>query len=236
MGVLNCSTCAAQTEAGCTALQTTRECHMDQLCLTLEIFTTTNQTSFIRDCFPSMACSVPSVICDNLNQTSNGTILSCNQECCNTSLCNAGVSPVIPTSGAPSTVGKPVNDSYFKISNSNFYRKSPSCVHFKTCNSNFYLKNPSCLHFKICNSNFYRKNPSCGRFRICNSNFYRKSPSCVHFKTCNSNFYLKNPSCLHFKICNSNFYRKNPSCMRFKICNSNFSGKNSSCVRFKMCN
>ena len=218
MGVLNCSICAAQTEAACTALQTTRECLMDQLCLTLETITTTNQTSFTRDCFPSMACSFPSVICDIINQTSNGTTLSCNAECCNTSLCNAGVSPLIPSSGAPA-VGKPVNDSYFKISNSNFYRKSPSCVHFKTCNSNFYRKNPSCLHFKICNSNFYSKNPSCGRFRICNSNSYRK-----------------NSSCEHFKICNSNFYRKNPSCMRFKICNSNFSGKNSSCVRFKMCN
>ena len=103
MGVLNCSICAAQTEAACTALQTTRECLMDQLCLTLETITTTNQTSFTRDCFPFMACSFPSVICDIINQTSNGTTLSCNAECCNTSLCNAGVSPVIPTSGAPST-------------------------------------------------------------------------------------------------------------------------------------
>ena len=134
MGVLNCSTCAAQTEAACTANQKTRECLMDQLCLTLETITTTNQTSFTRDCFPSMACSFPSVICDIINQTSNGTTLSCNVECCNTSLCNAGVSPVIPTSGAPSTaaptttapaptttvpttaVGKPVNDSYFQFS------------------------------------------------------------------------------------------------------------------------
>ena len=103
MGILNCSTCTAQTEAACTALQTTRECLMDQLCLTLETITTTNETSFTRDCFPSAACSFPSVICDTINETSNGTTLSCNVECCNTSLCNAGVSPVIPTSGAPST-------------------------------------------------------------------------------------------------------------------------------------
>ncbi|CAH3144309.1 unnamed protein product, partial [Porites lobata] len=75
MGVLNCSMCAVQTEAACTALQTTRECLMDQLCLTLETITTTNQTSFTRDCFPSMACSFPSVICDIINQTSNGTTL-----------------------------------------------------------------------------------------------------------------------------------------------------------------
>ena len=100
MEVLNCSSCAAQTEAACTALQTTRQCGMDQLCLTLEAITTTNQTSFIRDCFPSVSCSV---ICDTINQTSNGTTPSCNAECCNTSLCNAGVSPVIPTTGAPST-------------------------------------------------------------------------------------------------------------------------------------
>ena len=143
MGVLNCSICVAQTEAACTALQTTRECLMDQLCLTLETITTTNQTSFTRDCFPSMACSFPSVICDIINQTSNGTTLSCNAKCCNTSLCNAGVSPVIPTTGAPSTaapstaamttaaptttapapttaapttaVGKPVKYSYFQF-------------------------------------------------------------------------------------------------------------------------
>ena len=143
MGVLNCSICAAQTEAACTALQTTRECLMDQLCLTLETITTTNQTSFTRDCFPSMVCSFPSVICDIINQTSNGTTLSCNAQCCNTSLCNAGVSPVIPTTGAPSTaapstaamttaaptttapapttaapttaVGKPVKYSYFQF-------------------------------------------------------------------------------------------------------------------------
>ena len=138
MGVLNCSTCAAQTEAACTALQTTRGCLMDQLCLTLE-----TETSYTRDCFPSMACSFPSVICDIINQTSNGTTLSCNAQCCNTSLCNAGVSPVIPTTGAPSTaapstaamttaaptttapapttaapttaVGKPVKYSYFQF-------------------------------------------------------------------------------------------------------------------------
>ena len=211
MGVLNCSTCAAQTEAACTANQKTRECLMDQLCLTLETMTTTNQTSFTRDCFPSMVCSFPSVICDIINQTSNGTTLSCNAECCNTSLCNAGVSPLIPSSGAPA-VGKPVNDSYFKISNSNFYRKSPSCVHFKTCNSNFYRKNPSCLHFKICNSNFYSKYPSCGRFRICNSNFYRKNPSCMRFKHATRIFPAKIlVVCVSKCATDSNSYRKNPS-------------------------
>ena len=53
---------------------------------------------------------------------------------------------------------------------------------FKICNSNFYRKNPSCVRFKICNSNFTRRNSSCVRFKIYNSNFYRKNPSCVYFK------------------------------------------------------
>ena len=141
MGVLNCSTCAAQTEAACTALQTTTECSMDQLCVTFEIIRTTNETIFFRGCLETYECSHSSIICDTINHTSSGTILFCNVECCNTSLCNAEVSPVIPTSGAPSTaapstaamttaapttatpaqttaapttaVGKPVNDSCF---------------------------------------------------------------------------------------------------------------------------
>ena len=35
---------------------------------------------------------------------------------------------------------------------------------FKICNSDFYRKNPSCVRFKICNSNFNRRNSSCVRF------------------------------------------------------------------------
>ena len=121
----------------------------------------------------------------------------------------------------------------FKIVNSDFYLKNPSCVHFRIYNWNFYLKNPSCVHFKICNSNFCRKNASCVLFIICNYNFYYKSVSCFVPKFATRIQYLKNPSCSY---CSADFCSKNWSFVVFKFATQIFAERVQVRCNFKIYN
>ena len=86
---LTCAECQGDTERNCTLSERTVQCNTGEVCTTLEAFNLdTGTTTVTRGCFniTGLNCD-DNPGCDPLNTT--GNIQSCDQFCCNTSLCNS---------------------------------------------------------------------------------------------------------------------------------------------------
>ncbi|XP_074616813.1 CUB domain-containing protein [Acropora palmata] len=101
---LTCASCEAPSERECTLNQTAVVCDQDPniACLTFEAFNNfTMTTTFRRGCFLS------GILCENacrsFNASQDGNLTSCVQDCCNSSLCNAGSLPTEVTTEASTT-------------------------------------------------------------------------------------------------------------------------------------
>lgn len=101
---LTCASCEGSSERECTLNQTAVVCDQDPdaACLTFEAFNNfTMTTTFRRGCF------LTGIFCDNacrsFNVSQDGNLTSCVQDCCNSSLCNAGSLPTEVTTEASTT-------------------------------------------------------------------------------------------------------------------------------------
>lgn len=86
---LTCAECQGVTERNCTLGEREVQCNPGEVCTTLEAFNLdTGTTTVTRGCFniTGLNCG-DNPGCDALNTT--GNIQSCDQFCCNRSLCNS---------------------------------------------------------------------------------------------------------------------------------------------------
>ena len=89
MANLTCAECQGVTERNCTLGEREVQCNPGEVCTTLEAFNLDiGTTTVTRGCFniTGLNCD-DNPGCDALNTT--GNIQSCDQFCCNTSLCNS---------------------------------------------------------------------------------------------------------------------------------------------------
>ena len=101
MANLTCAECQGVTERNCTLGEREVQCNPGEVCTTLEAFNLgIGKTTVTRGCFniTGLNCD-DNPGCDALNTT--GNIQSCDQFCCNTSLCNSETPQT--TDGGPAT-------------------------------------------------------------------------------------------------------------------------------------